>query len=208
MWRSCGPQRSIFLRLRCRVSKLLLHLYAKPCSFILENYGNGINDAHTRICFAIKNDLVFGLPRLCVIQEVLLREAIVPTTVPHRECIGVLLICVSELGARQCLNVEKSIGIDVGGQRHLGLSCWRCNCHRKTQYCQEFLFSHKRFSLLNLFTRKISELLQTGGAGLRNRGLIRHQTLHDPTLTGRRLSANFCDVAITCSGGLFKYITG
>src|SRR5271169_3774398 len=65
-------------RFRRGAVKLLLHLNAESCSFILENYGNRIDDSHSRICLAIQNDLVFGFSCLRVIQEMFLSETIIP----------------------------------------------------------------------------------------------------------------------------------
>ena len=48
-------------------------------------------------------------------------EAVVPTAVPRRQHIGVLLIGIGELGAGQRLDVDVAVGIDIGAERNRAL---------------------------------------------------------------------------------------
>jgi hypothetical protein len=55
-------------------------LDAESRSFILKNNSDRINDTQSRVCFAIKYDLVLGLFCLGIIQEMFLRAAVIQLT--------------------------------------------------------------------------------------------------------------------------------
>src|SRR5271170_3861001 len=59
--------------------------------FVLEQYVDGLNNFHLGVLFAIDYHLVLAGLRPCGVSEMLLRETVVPTAIPRREIIGVLL---------------------------------------------------------------------------------------------------------------------
>jgi hypothetical protein len=74
------------------------------------------------MCFAVHNQFVFTPFCPWKIYEMLFCEAVIPTAVPCGEHVRVLLKRPCELGACQFLNVNKSVGINIGGKRYLGLN--------------------------------------------------------------------------------------
>ena len=80
-------------------------------SLLLEDHIRRLDDANFRVCFAIQNDLVLEFLRSGDIEEMLLREAIVPANVPSGEPEGISLPGSRKRGASQCLHVNVSLGI-------------------------------------------------------------------------------------------------
>jgi hypothetical protein len=54
------------------------------------------------------------------IEKMFFRKAIIPTTIPCSEHVGIFLKGARKLGASQFLHVNKSVGVDVPREWYLG----------------------------------------------------------------------------------------
>ena len=95
------------------------HFDTSGRSFVFKDDSDGVDDASVWMFFAVDDYLVFGDLAFSVIEKMFVCQPIVPAAIPCGEKVGVLLIGVCELSARQFLNVDVSIGVDVGAE--LGL---------------------------------------------------------------------------------------
>jgi hypothetical protein len=100
---------------------LLFHLDPETGALVLEYDSDGVDDPDVLMRLTVHNDFVFDFSAFAHIQVMLSGKAVVPTAVPGREHVSILLPCVSELRTSQCLNIDKPVGISIGTEIDLSL---------------------------------------------------------------------------------------
>ena len=92
---------------------MLVHLNPAQSFSCLKITSNRFDDSNLRICFAIYNHLMLKLFRSSYVEEMFLRESVVPTTVPGGEPIRIPLPGSGKRGTGQRLYVNVPFGIGI-----------------------------------------------------------------------------------------------
>src|SRR5215207_3406285 len=86
----------------------------------LQDGGDRVDDPDIRVGLAVYDDLVLEPHAARDVEEVFLRETVIPAAVPDHQLIGVLLPGSGKLSAGELLHVEITVRVGIGFEIRLG----------------------------------------------------------------------------------------
>src|SRR5215204_4042765 len=110
----------------------------------LQDGGDRVDDPDIRVGLAVYDDLVLEPHAARDVEEVFLRETVIPAAVPDHQLIGVLLPGSGKLSAGELFHVEITVRVGIGFEIRLGPGVQACE--RESRCCQNHNFPHFHFS--------------------------------------------------------------
>src|SRR5829696_8797637 len=127
----------------------LFHLNATSDSLVLQDGGDRVDDPDIRVGLAVHDHLVLEPHPARDVEEVFLRETVIPAAVPDHQLIGVLLPGSGKLSAGELFHVEITVRVGIGFEIRLGPGVQACE--RESRCCQNHNFPHFHFSFELMF---------------------------------------------------------
>src|SRR5215204_6021543 len=120
----------------------------------LQDGGDRVDDPDIRVGLAVYDDLVLEPHAARDVEEVFLRETVIPAAVPDHQLVGVLLPGSGKLSAGELLHVEITVRVGIGFEIRLssGVEARDCECG----YCQNYSFLHVIFPFELMFAPSLT----------------------------------------------------